>query len=225
MVFSSIQETIGFEIQLRDIPNGRPKTGSASLEGILHSSSGLLIGRREKSQISWNFWGQIRGKFQGKLRQRAIGNKQPILWLFSRQILVSLAIHRFCADQTSVFSIFLTEVIICSFKCSRNEPMAKSLTSWLVPSFSQHNRCLVVLERCLHVSVTKFEDKFASLQQVNSPNSWNKFQICRTDMYLIRFVLNFAVFCVFLWISRDLPEFRGSATARNIRSPDSWIDW
>ena len=25
MVFSSIQEAIGFEIQLRDIPNGRPK--------------------------------------------------------------------------------------------------------------------------------------------------------------------------------------------------------
>ena len=36
MVPSSIQETIGFEIQLRDIPNGRPKTGSASLEGISH---------------------------------------------------------------------------------------------------------------------------------------------------------------------------------------------
>ena len=33
---------------------------------------------------------------------------------------------------------------------------------------------------------------------------------------------NFAVFCVFLWISRDfadLPQFRGSATARNIRTP------
>ena len=30
---------------------------------------------------------------------------------------------------------------------------------------------LVVSGRCLHVSVTKFQDKFASLQQVNSPNS------------------------------------------------------
>ena len=38
MVFSSIQEAIGFEIQHRDIPNGRPKTGSASLEGISHDS-------------------------------------------------------------------------------------------------------------------------------------------------------------------------------------------
>ena len=97
-------------------------------------------------------------------------------------------------------------------------------TSWPEPSFSQHNWRLVVSGRCLHVSVTKFQDTFARLQQVNSPNSWNKFQICCTDMYLIRFLPNFAVFFVFLWISRDfadLPEFRGSATARNIRSPVS----
>ena len=33
--------------------------------------------------------------------------------------------------------------------------MAKPFTSWLVPSFS-------------HVAVTKFQDKFASLKQVNS---------------------------------------------------------
>ena len=41
-------------------------------------------------------------------------------------------------------------------------------------------------------------------------------------MYLIRFLPTFAAFCVFLWISRDfadLPQFRGSATTRNIRSP------
>ena len=48
--------------------------------------------------------------------------------------------------------------------------------------------------------------------------SWNKFQICCSGIYLIRFLPNFAVFCVFLWISRDLPDFRGSATARKIRS-------
>ena len=46
---------------------------------------------------------------------------------------------------------------------SRNEPMAKPLTSWLVPSFSQHNLRLVVLGRCLHVSVMKFQDKFAEI--------------------------------------------------------------
>ena len=41
--------------------------------------------------------------------------------------------------------------------------MAKPLTSWLVPSFSQHNLRLVVSERCLHVLVTKFQDKFAEI--------------------------------------------------------------
>ena len=41
-------------------------------------------------------------------------------------------------------------------------------------------------------------------------------------MYLIRFLPNFSIFCVFLWISRDfadLPEFCGFATGQNIRSP------
>ena len=43
-------------------------------------------------------------------------------------------------------------------------------------------------------------------------------------MYLEMFLADFAVFRVFLGISRDfaeIPEFRGSATARNIRSPVS----
>ena len=73
------------------------------------------------------------------------------------------------------------------------------------------------------MAVTKFQDKFASLRQVNSSNSQDKFQICCTDMYLVEFLANFAVFHVFLSISRDfadIPEFRGSATARNFRSPD-----
>ena len=42
-------------------------------------------------------------------------------------------------------------------------------------------------------------------------------------MYLEIFLADFAVFRVFLGISRDFaetPEFRGSATARNIRSPE-----
>ena len=91
--------------------------------------------------------------------------------------------------------------------------MAKPLTSWLVPSFLQHNLPRVVMGRCLHVSVTKFQDKFTSLRQVNSPSSWEGFQICCTDMYLIRFVPN-------LWYFACFCEFCGSATARNIRSPD-----
>ena len=67
--------------------------------------------------------------------------------------------------------------------------------------------------RCLRVSVMRFQDKFTSLRQVNNPNSWEKFQICCTDLYLIRFLPNFAVFCMFLWIC-------GSATTRKFRSPD-----
>ena len=100
--------------------------------------------------------------------------------------------------------------------------MTKPLTSWLVPKFSQHNLRLVVLGRCLHDSVTKFQDKFASLLQVNSLNSWDKFHKCYTDMYLIRFLPNFCgILCVFVNLQDfgDLPEFRGSVTARNIRSP------
>ena len=51
---------------------------------------------------------------------------------------------------------------------------------------------------CLLVAVTKFQDKFASLWQVNSPSSQEKFQICCTDMYLVGFLANFAVLRVFL---------------------------
>ena len=71
--------------------------------------------------------------------------------------------------------------------------------------------------------MTKFQGKFASLQQVSSANSQDNFQICCADMYLVRFLANFAGFRMFLWISRDftdLLEIRGSATAQNIRSPD-----
>ena len=73
---------------------------------------------------------------------------------------------------------------------------------------------------CLLVAVTKFQDKFAFME-----SSQDKFQICCTDMYLVAFLTNFAVLRVFLWISRDsadVPKFRGSATARNFRSPVYW---
>ena len=45
-------------------------------------------------------------------------------------------------------------------------------------------------------------------------------------MYLEIFLADFVVFRVFWGISRDfaeIPEFRGSATARNIRSPEEMI--
>ena len=56
---------------------------------------------------------EILREFSGKLHQKVISKKRPILWLFARQI--SLEVDHFWADQTSFFNIFLTEVIICSF--------------------------------------------------------------------------------------------------------------
>ena len=102
--------------------------------------------------------------------------------------------------------------------------MAKPLTPWLVPSFLQHNLRLVVSRRCLHVSVTKFQNKFASLRKVNSPNRWKKFQICCTDyelyyyyyitdMYLIRFLRisrYFSCFCEFRGILQIYLNFAAS---------------
>ena len=81
------------------------------------------------------------GIFGANLAGKQLVKKRQILWLFSGQI--SQEIDRFYADQTSVFNVFLTEVIICSFNNN-------------MPSFSQHNLRLVVSERCLHISVTRF---------------------------------------------------------------------
>ena len=55
-----------------------------------------------------------------------------------------------------------------------------------------------------------FRDRFAGISKIFS------------NMLHIRFLVNFAVFCMFLWISQnflDLPEFHSSTTAWNIRSP------
>ena len=93
--------------------------------------------------------------FRGKLGSKAIGKKTADFRVIFGQI--SLEIDQFCSDQTSIFNVFLTEVIaLPTTICSRNEPMAKPFTSWLVPSFLQYNLRLVVTEHCLHISVTKF---------------------------------------------------------------------
>ena len=47
-----------------------------------------------------------------------------------------------------------------------------------------HSLRLVVLGPCLLVVVMNFQDKFASLGQLNSPKSRDKFQICCIDMYI-----------------------------------------
>lgn len=46
------------------------------------------------------------------------------------------------------------------------------------------------------------------LWQVNSPNSQDKFHICFTDIYLVRFLANFTVFRVFV----NLEGFCGSTS-------------
>ena len=55
----------------------------------------------------------FRGNVWGKLCWKSIGKKGRFCGYFLGKILSD--IHRFCADQTSVFNVFLTEVIICSF--------------------------------------------------------------------------------------------------------------
>ena len=68
--------------------------------------------------------------------------------------------------------------------------------------FSQHNLCLIVLGCCLLIVVMKFEDNFASLRQLNSPNSRDKFQICCINMHLTRFLANLVGFRSFTRILR-----------------------
>ena len=144
--------------------------------------------------MSWNF--------TDKLWQKKVSKKQPILWEFWGQIL--LEIYRFRADQTSIFNISLTEVIICSFNNNtlhKSEPMAKLLSSLLVPSFWNWYSCRFGM----------FQDKLAPLQQVNSTKRWDTCEIhVVLTFYLIRFLVNLAVFWVFLWILWDftnLSEF------------------
>ena len=67
----------------------------------------------------------------------------------------------------------------------------------------------------------KFQDRFASLRQLNSPNSRDKFQICCINFYLIRFLVNSAVIRMFFVNFAGLPELRISTTLLHIRSPDA----
>ena len=153
---------------------------------------GLLIGHGRKVKCH--------GIFRDKLCQKTISKKQPILWECWGQIL--LEIYRFCADQTSIFNISLTEAIICSFNNNtlhKSEPMAKLSTSLLVPSFSNWYSC----------SFGMFLDKLAPLQQVNSPKRRDTYEIhVVLTFYLIRFLVNLAVFLWILWdIFTNLLEF------------------
>ena len=88
-----------------------------------------------------------------------------------------------------------------------------------MPSFLQHNLCLVVLGRRLLVVVMKFQEKFASLRQLNSPNSRDKFHMLYQHVFdkisgklrsILLVFVNFAGFCRFTRISwhRDRPKYQ-----------------
>ena len=162
--------------------------------------------RRKKSNFA-GFLEQIRGKI-GQFR----GN---FAWNFRANFTKKQSVKngwfcgyfqgKFCWRSIG-FALIRSSFSLSTTIRSRNEPMNIMASA----SFSQHNRLLVVLGCCLHVSVTKFQDKFASLQQVDSPNSWNKFQICCTGIYLIRFLpisRYFACFCEFRGILRIFLNF------------------
>ena len=85
-----------------------------------------------------------------------------------------------------------------------------------MPSFSQHNLRLVVLGPSLLIVVMKFQDKFASLQQLNSPNSRDKFQLNINKLTCIdKISIKFCSILLFLENFAGLPEFLGSATTLN----------
>lgn len=81
---------------------------------------------------------------------------------------------------------------LCRKTIDRKRPIWWKFSEHILPESDRF--CMVVLGCCLFVAMTKFHDKFASLQQVNNPNSQDHFQICCTDMYLVQFLDNFAVF-------------------------------
>ena len=87
-------------IRVTDRASDRLQKKKANFAGFLGTNS------RKNRPISLEF---SRANFT---EEQAV-KKRRILWLLSGQI--SLAIDRFCADQTSAFNVFLTEVIICSF--------------------------------------------------------------------------------------------------------------
>ena len=69
----------------------------------------------------------------------------------------------------------------------------------------------------------KFWHKFVRLRQVNTPCSWDKFQNCCTDIYLIRFLPNsryFVCFCEFRRILRIYLNFVQKLTDTIMTSPE-----
>ena len=92
----------------------------------------------------------------------------------------------------------------------------------------------MVSGRCLHVSVMKFQDKFASLPQVNSPNSWDKFQKYCTYRHVFHKIstefrrilcvfVNFTGFHRFTWILRLCNRAKYQKPCPLFPSPDTFV--
>jgi len=143
-------------------------------------------------------------------------------WQIHRFAFVKPAIY-FCRKIWIIFrvcicwqEVILTVIIICSFNNNALKKCANGKAFYIVATESAQffatllQERLVVLGCCLLVVVTKIHDKFASLLQVNSPNSQDKFQICCTNMCLVRFLVNSAAFCGFTWNSqlRDRAKYQ-----------------
>ena len=128
-----------------------------------HNNQGFWQVAEEKVK----FWGIFRDKFAEKLadfagvfgknftKKQSVKNGRFCGYFQGKFRLQSIA---FAMIRPAFLTFFLqrSSFALSTTICSRNEPMAKPLTSWLVPSFSQHNLRLIVLGCCLHVSVTKF---------------------------------------------------------------------
>ena len=171
---------------MENVPNQSHKQSQFTSKFILTSRyfqiwwiapyyAGLLIGSGKKANFA-GFLGansrkhrpillHFHGNVWGKLPRKSISKKGRFCGYFWGKILSD--IDQFCADQTSVFNVFLTEVIICSFNNNTLQKWTngKAFNIMASAQFSQHNLRLVVSGRYLHVSVTKYQD----LRQVNSP--------------------------------------------------------
>ena len=141
---------------MENVPNQSHKQSQFTSKFILTSRyfqiwwiapyyAGLLIGSGKKANfagflgansrkhrpILWHF----RGNVWGKLPRKSISKKGRFCGYFWGKILSD--IDRFLADQTSIFNVLITgsSFALSTTIRSRNEPMAKPLTSWLVPNF------------------------------------------------------------------------------------------
>ena len=182
---------------------------------------------REKSQISQDFQGQIHGKKTGQLRGNFAGIFEAS---FAEKRLINNGRLR-----GRLPSKFRWKAIGFALICGKFSMKLDALIDLLRLHIWKRtrNKRIRILKTHLLILVASSSIFFIQLHVVCL--TFNNFQIYCADMYLVRFLANFAGFRVFWWISRDfadLVEIHGSATVRNIRSPaklssvlqDSYLD-